>query len=852
MSAAEKLKPQEQGERVVSLLSSTSAKFPGFADRTLASNGYTVTRYATLDEILNSPELSRPGLVLLEVGDEPDIQQAHIFLKTQERAMAHGRLKVVIFTNIKHQDVRARFKNIPIADYILHPLPDRTFLFKLDLQAKILTKVLEAEMKRPDPNFDLHSARQRRGKYNLKVIGPSPTRGKWQLINNAPQGKVRWRWIRNPAPSPAELENELKKRDWQYEGTEPPRWDEKEQLWNLESDEPVLEKIENGNKTFSSNTAAWLDEDIFTIKQNVEIEINANRDGALFSQEEPLKRQNLSLKQEPKKEEYSTKLDQAKPSDALSITLEPISIKDRASDISGKNEAIPNSTSEQNNIGNSSIMDLRSKGTTEKSKVDAQDSAQDNAKKSVEPPLIDLNSFRESSWQAKKSSKVSGVVDVNEQDQAAVLRDRFKNKVDTIASATPHVESKEKTNFQIEQKEMQDRRTKEKFDSPEAVHHDLKPDYIKSKKSDDKTSTTNIDSPTAVKNEKSTYQHNESAWSDNRSKDTGELAKKINDRQNEPLELRAKSSKNTPEQKVVEGSVPAADSQDDSTNLSPTLQPKANETNAKPDASSLAANLKLKKVDASSEVTEKITHQNKEYNEEAHARSITPDKHNPEETLRERRGDLAPEGETRVAGASNLNTNQEEKNLYHVVKERVHYLKTLAELGDDNSTWERAEIYRVYLGGKGKYYGLNTIEDALPIWVYVGETAPEYIESIKSWKFFDNIPVKYDHVADLPTPVLELLMELRRRDKVRKVEEIRKKNLFTDEHGQKTPDPETNSASEKNEPELKSQESNVNTMGAASVAESEAKPEDIVEHVRVESFVDKVIGIFGKLFGSRR
>ena len=91
---------------------------------------------------------------------------------------------------------------------------------------------------------------------------------------------------------------------------------------------------------------------------------------------------------------------------------------------------------------------------------------------------------------------------------------------------------------------------------------------------------------------------------------------------------------------------------------------------------------------------------------------------------------------------------------------RNFLLKSLEELQDRNSSWERADKFRVYLSAADKYEGIREIADVLPLWIYQGELAPEFIEERKSWKFYDRGPVLCLELNHVPVAVMTMLKEL--------------------------------------------------------------------------------------------
>jgi hypothetical protein len=91
---------------------------------------------------------------------------------------------------------------------------------------------------------------------------------------------------------------------------------------------------------------------------------------------------------------------------------------------------------------------------------------------------------------------------------------------------------------------------------------------------------------------------------------------------------------------------------------------------------------------------------------------------------------------------------------------RVSYNFTLAQLSDRDSSWHFAEKYRVYLSAVHGYGGLRDPREALPIWVYLGELDPEFLERDKAWRFYDRQPELFRTLVALPDEVAVFLYKL--------------------------------------------------------------------------------------------
>jgi hypothetical protein len=89
------------------------------------------------------------------------------------------------------------------------------------------------------------------------------------------------------------------------------------------------------------------------------------------------------------------------------------------------------------------------------------------------------------------------------------------------------------------------------------------------------------------------------------------------------------------------------------------------------------------------------------------------------------------------------------------LKYRHFVTMTLAELSDRDSSWHPMHRYRIYLSASHRYYGVKDPATLLPLWVYEGELAPEFLEDKRAWKFYDRYPELYSTLDTLPPVVLD-------------------------------------------------------------------------------------------------
>jgi hypothetical protein len=111
-------------------------------------------------------------------------------------------------------------------------------------------------------------------------------------------------------------------------------------------------------------------------------------------------------------------------------------------------------------------------------------------------------------------------------------------------------------------------------------------------------------------------------------------------------------------------------------------------------------------------------------------------------------------------GEAQVVANRASRRAEGEVYARASFIVALAELGDQNSSWQPAGHYRIYLSARHRYYGFRHEAELFPLWVYEGELAPEFLEEEKSWRFYDRRPEPYFTRAELPATLSEELFRL--------------------------------------------------------------------------------------------
>ncbi|NUM89338.1 MAG: hypothetical protein HUU37_09055, partial [Bdellovibrionales bacterium] len=650
-----------------------------------------------------------------------------------------------------------------------------------------------------------------------------PSRGAWQMVNQSPTGAVRWRWVKKPAPTAEEIEKELKKGEWLYEGESEPVWKEEEKLWEMEAADPALEKQVNGKKAFSSRERKWTGSHVPdevnkpSLRERKsegsgnEMEAPSLASPALKPPSDPVPLRRKTADAEPAADALRPSPPQAQPVHSL---------KDNSNSRLEEARAEPRNSREKS-TGDGPSGKLRASpdappaaegGGARHEKVGNQEPLPDNRRSLLEGNTQGPD-FRNRLGDGGPS--LSPPRKRPEHEPAAEGDVGRKTALPSEGSSDGDREAK----FSPAAEKMSGSRR----DFPGAAGPQEHSSSREPENEPGKSSSGNAPLPPSPTNSR-------------RAGSSAPPRSDVTDLQHGAVEQKKEKTaapmpgRSEPEEiKNVEGRGAAAETA--------ARARSSGEENNPPKWS-----LEKKRAPADDGEGRNTGSPAMEGTQDNKA-AIGGSSHRQDSELRERRIGRIHREDIRVASSAKEEESKA-KNLYKVVQERIHYFKSLEELRDDSSTWERVEAYRVYLAASKKYYGVKSIQELLPVWIYVGEAAPEFIEERKSWLFWDRMPVEYHSIEEIPAPVLNYFLDLRNRDVMRRIEESRIKNRM----GNDLPPPSRAAAG--SAPDTSVGE----TLSIVANHEERPRPGGAdmkvggVEHVRKESIVERVIGFFGRMF----
>ena len=210
-----------------------------------------------------------PCILLLPLTGEGNGEPEHQLLKTMEKSVQSGMLKVLVLSAIKNHPIKLKFAEVGIKEIVEEPVPAKALQFKLNFAYKAvlaarkraalaaagdmrISKAGDAAVNTDAKRnvvkskykpalqlaedtfvFKTGSAKKAGKRIVLQMEGPDPETGRW-VRDGKEATAPRWRW--EPKQKPADQEAE---DGWIHEGDEP-EYDEKTQSWQLRSEKPAL------------------------------------------------------------------------------------------------------------------------------------------------------------------------------------------------------------------------------------------------------------------------------------------------------------------------------------------------------------------------------------------------------------------------------------------------------------------------------------------------------------------------------------------------------------------------------------------------------------------------------------
>ncbi len=715
------------------ILASSSLHFPLDTQSIFPTTEYTCYPLNSLNDFISSPHRSKPFLGILEIGTIEDVDRALLAYEWAEtvQPLAPARFLLLIASkNISLGEKAARFRGVEIAQL---PLPARNLLFKVDLQLKLLDGLTP---KNPSGFVSNEPDKSR----VMTVRGPGPQEGKWDKNPDAPQGKIRWRWVsatKNADPVNMGL-------TWNLESKEEPEFDKEKKVWVVKDPEADLVCERKGEEIFSTRREKE--------KSKTKAVIKTEEEGV-----EQKKSASSSAIVNPSSESiyFSGDREKTGPQNLGSASHEK--------------EKTKNSTifpgDEQNQRPLLSSSSVKEKPLEEERKASSSIPAQTLEKKSLsaQQSQEDLENTRKKTPLAPKKRESAEVSSIHRSPE-----DLAAAKI-SPASSTPITKEKN-----------------ESAGSSPSIHKDASASYpgsaepsahagLKLSSGQEEKQETKKGAPSSTQEAKNFAKEDKPA--DTASEEANELAKLKN-------KYLVKKEQRTSE---TEGPATALLSAKQREKNSVELKEKKSlTTEPKPENTPTAVEPEERRSrdNEQKKVLEKKETSLKEPGERPEQEPLPSLFHEKEQRAKQEKESL-PSIETlektsiaatpkteeeleRIRSESRLEQEQkniqraqtnlaEESSLY--LKMRLHFTRTLEELNDKNSSWHPIEGYRIYLSAQHRYYGVQSENDFFPLWVYEGELAPEFLDQQKAWKFYDRLPIAHQGFETLPPVVLDYVFK---------------------------------------------------------------------------------------------
>lgn len=735
---------------IILFLTSTSLHFPLDLQEVLVNEGHEAKRIDSIDDFLSSPDRHRPYLAVLEVGSTDDLDRAQLAYEWCEivQPIAECRVLLLIASkNIVLGERAARFGGAEIAHL---PLPLKNLLFKIDLQKRLLfsDQSNTARAKRHSAGFSASfEERPPNMERVLLVRGPGPKSGHWQEAADSPQGKIRWRWVATPK-SEAEQELESLGISWVAESRSKPVFEEASQAWAIEDPQAELLGFKKNKQVYSAQAAFTAEEKLKAQSQD------PAATGESIAEEKP-----AAAKEQIANEQAEDIPDSSVPfANAGSPLRDPLP-EEPASD--RRNEEPPEPAKPR-------LDRLKPSGPTEKPRPATP------LRASVPPPEMKIGKLTpdpKRQWNMHAADKAGDFSAAAKKEaspgmpEERIQADAGKARSpETAPSGKPRPDKEEIPPLRSQDEE--EPTTGYSVSVPSsgitAGTETAKPseEFFPSPQEESSVAPTN---PGIDKNEVTREKPPGTAASAQRGRahfasgNNPETAK-AHPRAAEQVPERAKQltpKKEPGPEKPREGILPGE---------LPVSRPE------KPPAST------AHRPDKKNSSAEKILHSASSRADEGGSAAAGRSAHSPapEDDTRihnEKRMDpvttrIAVEGETPHSGEEiriralveqerNAARAKKSAEMEDFLKYRHFVTMSLEELNDRDSSWHPADKYRVYISAHQRYYRVKDPKAFLPLWVYEGELAPEFLEEKRAWKFYDRYPELYSTLDTLPPVVLE-------------------------------------------------------------------------------------------------
>ncbi|MGZ3670307.1 MAG: hypothetical protein ACXWR4_10405 [Bdellovibrionota bacterium] len=743
----------ETGARVL-ILRSTSRNFPLDLEPELVTAGYTVVSLANLHAYVASPMRQVPQLLVLEIGSLADLDRALVVVDWNEHVQPLAPARYILLMASKNLSLGDRAAKLGGAEISVLPQPTRNLLFKLELQTRLLRSAPARSAHKEGFSAHIEEVHGPGRKRVMIIKGPGAKEGAWQNHGGTPTGKVRWRWVKPQGAKPSAGDAFT----WQVETGAAPRFSAEVAAWVVEEAgaslvcqhqgetlyaSPVLAPEtslgpEGRTEKFVSSPAAGSppSQTAATVGAGTSVDSAGPVKSAASQAAKPLEKlaREKSAPAEASKTAAET-IPESRP-DGKAVSPAP-GARAPTAEVAAEESSEPEEAAKEASSAGpaeraraalaaaSAAMKEKNrdpkeagpgpapgKGAKESPRAESAPRPERPESHAKQSPTV----HAEATEAAPSSSSAAPLG--KPEKAAAAAREAAESKTasakERIAALMEETrESREKTADVSDAAPLAAPRKKEALPSlgepvpmPSTAPGDAAPPAVAAERQ------THFSQPAAGPGTPGRNWISGPAQMDpgNWHPTSGEAAPVPSAM--ETAGGNAESGRIIPAVKVA----PPVPIEEGSGNL----PPGAND----------AAQAEKGRIEISGNTPPPAA-----------------TRENPFEAIKP----VVAEADQRA----HSHPLPEDQDARRFLKTRHYHLMTLAQLDDHDSSWHPAGRYRVYLSAQHRYYGLKDPQKVLPLWIYDGELAPEFIDEQKSWKFYDCLPIKVTSLDSLPLEALE-------------------------------------------------------------------------------------------------
>jgi hypothetical protein len=727
------------------ILSSSSRHFPLDIQAPLREAGLESNRLQSLNEFIASPLRREPFLAILEVGSTEDIDRALVAFEWAETVQPLAPARYLLLVGSKHISLRekgSRFRGVEIAQL---PLPVKNLLFKVELQLKVLIGESKKTVEKKIDGFAAEFREVERTRV-MVIRGLGPREGGWKNSGEAPQGRIRWRWIDDP-PKKGRPEESF---SWTAESKTAPVFNPEIDAWEVEDAQADLQCHRDGKEFFSAQKAGAGKVEAETAAASSPVPESVLERAPETSGEAEAKPASISIagpapageannlvtaveavaeespgssapRAEPKAGRAAVSFSREQPAGVSAIR--PETPEDRpvaAPKAPGPAAASPPKTAAPLAAGKSPLASSDSPASGANTVAREAQTPRTNSTSSSERGEAQLNPGVHAGHEEKSSgskaapSVVAAAAEKRTEPFAPGSAEKTKASPSSLVNPAPTGPSP--------------------FAAPKSAP-------ISSPAPAERQGPA---PPIASKPSPSTKGTPPAALNPDHTPGSEAVAPRE--------ESFPKASASLPAARAPERESSSPAPARNATGSSEAALSPSEHRHSRRVRTDVIETSQERPAEPARDVTSEFPEKAREITGKI-VIPIGPAGSDPQNLVRSSGEQIS--SEPKVA-SSTLRQADEGQPL----KTRLFLTLSLEELQDQNSSWIPVEGYRIYLSARHRYYGLRELTDIFPLWIYEGELAPEFLDRQKAWKFYDRLPGSFGSADTLPGPVARYLVEM--------------------------------------------------------------------------------------------